>query len=226
MERIFHRLCAKIEQSMEKKFYIIMGRSGCGKGTQVDLFKKYLETKGVENVLHVTTGGGFRAFIQSDSHTAAIAREIQNSGGLQPEFLAVWNWTNTFIQMLKGDETVILDGAPRMPLELDALHRAIPFYGYESATVIYLDVSEAWAVDKLSSRGREDDKDHEAMMRKMKWFVDDVYPCIEAYEKNQAYTFIRVNGEQTIEQVHAELVEKLEAAEGKYEIQYQTEKRA
>jgi adenylate kinase family enzyme len=196
---------------MEKKFYIIMGRSGGGKGTQVELFKKYLEGKGVENVLHVTTGGGFRTFIQSDSHTAELARNIQNIGGLQPEFLAIWNWTNTFINTLKGKETVVLDGAPRMPLELEALRGAISFFGYTGATIIYLDVSEVWAIDKLTSRGREDDKDNEAMLRKMRWFNDDVYPCVETYEKDPTYKFIRVNGEQTVEQVHAELVRKLES---------------
>ena len=39
-------------------------------GTQVDLFKKYLEEKGAESVLHVTTGGGFRAFIEADNFAA------------------------------------------------------------------------------------------------------------------------------------------------------------
>lgn len=192
-----------------------MGRSGGGKGTQVELFKKYLEERNppAGGVLHVTTGGGFRAFIEADNFVAKKAREIQNIGGLQPEFLAIWNWTNTFINSLKGNETILLDGAPRMPMELDALRKAILFFGYKSATVIYLDVSEAWAIDKLSSRGREDDKDRDAMMRKMKWFTDDVYPCVETYKKDPSYTFIRVNGEQTIEQVHAELVSKLEAVQ-------------
>lgn len=190
-----------------------MGRSGGGKGTQVELFKKYLEEKGVENVLHITTGGGFRAFVQSDTHVAELAREVNDKGGLQPEFLAIWNWTNTFINSLKGEETIILDGAPRMPIELETLRTAIPFLGYNSATIILLDVSEDWAIDKLKSRGREDDKDMEAMMRKMKWYSEHVYPCVETYEKDPAYTFIRINGEQTVEQVHTELISKLEAVQ-------------
>lgn len=200
---------------MEKKFYIIMGRSGGGKGTQVELFKKYLEEKGYENVLHVTTGGGFRNFIQSEGHVADLAREVNDRGGLQPEFLAIWNWSNAFINSLKGNETVILDGAPRMPVELETLRTTIPFLSYNGATIIHLEVSEAWAIDKLTSRGRSDDKDMDAMMRKMKWFNDHVYPCIQTYEKDEAYSFISVNGEQTVEQVHAELVAKLEALEAK-----------
>lgn len=196
---------------MEKKLYIIIGRSGGGKGTQVDLFKAYLEGKGVEPVLHVTTGGGFRAFIESDTYVASLSRDVNEKGGLQPEFLAIWNWTNTFINTLKGGETVILDGAPRMPVELEALRTAIPFLGYGSATIIHLDVSEAWAVEKLTSRGRSDDKNVDIMQRKMTWFNDHVQPCIETYANDPAYIYIHVNGEQTIEQVHAELVSKYEA---------------
>ncbi|HCC06497.1 TPA: hypothetical protein DEP94_04065 [Candidatus Nomurabacteria bacterium] len=195
---------------MEKKIYIMLGRSGSGKGTQIDLFMKYLEGKGVENIVHSTTGGEFRAFIQSDSYTASIAREIVNQGGLPPEFIAIWAWTNNLIKTLKGNETLIIDGSPRRPVEMEALRGAIPYYGYGKATVIYLDVSEVWATDKLMSRGREDDKDLEAMKRKMKWFQDDVIPCVDLYEKDSSVSFIRVNGEQTVEQVHAELISKLE----------------
>jgi adenylate kinase family enzyme len=201
---------------MEKKMYIIMGRSGGGKGTQVDLFKKYLEGKGTEGVHHVTTGGGFRAFVQGDTFAAKQARLINDAGGLQPGFLAVWNWTNIFINELKEEETLILDGAPRKLMELELLKDAVPFFGFAHPTIIYLDVSKDWAIDKLTSRGRDDDKDVEAMERKMKWFDDDVYPCVEAYKNDPTYTFIHVNGEQTVEQVHQELVAKLEEAEKTY----------
>ncbi len=195
---------------MEKQMYIVIGRSGCGKGTQADLLKEYLEKKGIENVLHVTTGGGFRAFIETDSFVASKSREVESIGGLQPEFLAIWNWTNTFIKTLKGNDTVILDGAPRMLIEVSALKSAVPFLGYKKATVIYLDVGEKWAIDRLLSRGREDDKNIESVKRRLAWFIEHVYPCVEAFEKDEAYNFIRVNGEQTIEQVHAELISKLE----------------
>lgn len=194
---------------MEKKFYIIMGRSGCGKGTQAELLKKKLEERGAGAVLHVTTGVGFREFINGESYAAHISRELTNSGGLNPEFLAIWNWSNIFIKSLTGKETIILDGAPRKPVEVGALHSAVHFFGYEHPTIIYVDVSETWAMDKLASRGREDDKNLEEQEKKMAWFNEDVLPCVDMYMHDPLYVFVRVNGEQTVEEVHTEIMSKL-----------------
>jgi adenylate kinase family enzyme len=193
-----------------KRFYIIMGRSGCGKGTQAELLKKALEDKGVTDVVHVTTGAGFRAFIEGPSHAARISKDLTNSGGLNPEFLAIWNWSNIFITSLTGKETIILDGAPRKPIEVGALHSAVHFFGYEHPTIIYVDVSETWAMDKLASRGREDDMHKEEQEKKMAWFAADVLPCLDMYMRDPLYTFIHVNGEQTVEDVHGELMKKLD----------------
>lgn len=198
-------------QESPKKFYIIMGRSGCGKGTQADLLKKVLQERGAGKVLHVTTGGGFREFIEGSSYAAKVSKELTNSGGLNPEFLAVWNWSNIFINSLTGEETVILDGAPRRVVEVGALHSAIHFFGYDHATVIHVDVSETWAMDKLTSRGREDDKNRLEQEKKMQWFATDMLPCIDEYSRNPLYKFIRVNGEQTIDEVHEELLSKLDS---------------
>lgn len=187
-----------------------MGRSGCGKGTQADLLKKALEDRGAEKVLHVTTGGGFREFVQGDTHVAELARKVNQEGGLQPEFLAVWNWSNIFINTLKGGETIILDGAPRKPFEVHVLHSCIQFLGYGKPTVIYLNVSEGWAKERLLSRGREDDKDISDIDRRLSWFETEVLPSIEVYKNDPCYAFFHVNGEQTIEEVHAELIRKLD----------------
>ncbi len=194
---------------MEKEFYIIFGRSGSGKGTQAELLKKHLEEQGHANVLYVTTGGGFREFIAGSSYAAQISREITNKGGLNPSFLAIWNWSNIFIKHLSGSETVILDGAPRRVEEVAPLQNAAEFFGYNRTRVIYLDVSETWATDKLISRGREDDNESAEQHRKMKWFNEDMLPCIEFYKNNPACTYIHINGEQSIEEVHEEVVNKL-----------------
>ncbi len=199
----------KIE-GMQKKFFIIMGRSGSGKGTQAQLLKEILEKEGYENILHITTGGGFRKLSESGSLTAHISKELTLSGGLNPEFLAIWNWTNIFIDNLSGNETVILDGAPRRIDEISPLHSAIHFYGYEHPTIINIDVSETWAKEKLLARGREDDKGVDEVERKMKWYEEDVIPCLDHYAHNPLYKYLHINGEQTIEEVHKEILAKLE----------------
>lgn len=198
---------------MEKRFFIIIGRSGCGKGTQAKLLQDVLLKKGAEKVLHVTTGGGFRKFAENDSYSAKLSKEISLTGGLSPEFLAVWNWSNIFIENLIGGETIILDGAPRRLMEVEPLHSAIHFYGYHNhATVIYLDVSENFALARIAERNREDDNTVENAKRKMEWFEKDILPIIDNYSHDPRYTFIHIKGEQSVEDVHKDILEKLALA--------------
>ena len=212
---------------IEKSFIIMIGRSGCGKGTQSQLLVKYfedkyksLEAKDSTNITHVTTGEGFRKLISGDTYTANISKEITNTGGLNPEFLAIWNWGNIFINNIKENDSIILDGAPRKLIEVHVLSSALNFYNYKNPIVIYLDVSESWAKDRLLNRGREDDQNEEEVNRKMAWFENDVIPCINYYKEESAkentkesnsYKFLHINGEQTPEQISVDIVSKLES---------------
>ncbi len=192
-----------------KQFFIIIGRSGCGKGTQADLLRKYLEEKGTEKVLHITTGGGFREFIERDTYASHLSKEITNNGKLNPEFLAIWNWSNIFINTLTGSEAVILDGAPRKLIEVVALESAVTFFGYHKPTVIYIDVPESWALERIAERNREDDRNPVDAELKQRWFEENVLPVIEHYAHDPKYNYIHVNGKQLPDEVHKEIVEKL-----------------
>lgn len=194
---------------MSKRFFIIMGRSGSGKGTQAALLKEKLAQAGFTDIQHVTTGGGFRTFIESDNFTAKHLKKITNAGGIGPEFMAIWVWVNILIDKIRENTTMILDGAPRRLTEAEALHGVFPFYGYDYPTVIYLDTSDAWATDKLVSRHRADDENKEDRERKMSWFFTEVLPCVAFYKNNPLYTFVHINGEKSIEEVHAEIIKKV-----------------
>lgn len=193
---------------MDKQFYILLGRSGSGKGTQAALLKSLLEAKYGNPVMHITTGGGFRDFIAKDSYASQLARDVNAVGGLQPEFLAVWNWSNIFISTLQGNESVILDGAPRKPFEASILHSAITFFKYKNPVVIYLDVSESGSRDHLAKRGRDDDTESQVSSR-LGWFETDVLPALDVYYNDPRYKVVHINGNQTIEEVHKEIIDKL-----------------
>lgn len=205
-----------IDKKSEKKFFIFIGRSGCGKGTQSEMLISYLESKykAASNditVTYATTGAGFRQLISSDSYAARLSKEITNNGGLNPEFLAIWNWSNIFINNLSDNQTVVLDGAPRKMIEVEALHTAINFFKYTSPIVVYIDVSERWAKSRLLARGREDDKNEAEVSLKMSWFEKDVMPCVDYYKNTDIrYNFVHVNGEKSPQEVHDELIYKLE----------------
>lgn len=192
---------------MEKKFYILIGKSGSGKGTQAELLKEYLADHGYGDIKHLTTGGAIRDFLALDnSYSGHKIKELVDNGGLLPDFFAVWNWSNIFIKNIKANSTIILDGAPRMLDEAKLIDKATQFYDYDDVTVIYIDVSDRWARDKLLLRGREDDNDKAKMEAKMQWFADSVLEVIDWYKNvNIKRKFYHINGEQSIDKVQEDI---------------------
>ena len=195
---------------MHKETFIFIGASGSGKGTQVALLEEYLKMKGRETpIFHVQTGEHFREFIKADTYAAHIAREVQEKGGLQPSFLAMWIWSDLFVKNLTGQEHVILDGAPRTLSEAHHLDIALKFFKREQPTVIYLKVHREWSFKHLMARaekeGRTDDTEH-SINRRLDWFDHDVLPTVNHYRRDRDYDFVEVNGERSIEEVHREII--------------------
>jgi adenylate kinase len=194
----------------DPKTFVFIGRSGCGKGTQAALLEEYLKTTYPSQPLfYLEMGSHYRTFIQEKNHTAELAREIQLAGGLQPEFLSIWMWSTIFIQSLTGAESLILDGTPRRLREALVLDSAFKFYNRRMPTVLLVNVSEAWAKDRLRGRGRNEDSDEEKIAQKMKWYEAEVLPAVEFFRDSRTYDFLDINGEQPIALVHEEILRKL-----------------
>lgn len=199
-----------------KQTFIFIGRSGCGKGTQADLLIEYLKNRGdISNdhpLFYMETGDGFRKLVAGTSHTSRLAKTIMDDGDRQPDFLAVWMWSHCLLENLMGDENVILDGTPRSLLEAQILDTAIKFYKLENVKVVHLDVSRAWAKERLEERGRGDDKKLNGIEKRLDWYEKDVEPAIGYFVGNKDYAYLKINGEQTIEQVHADIVKAFEGS--------------
>lgn len=194
-----------------KKFYIIIGKSGSGKGTQAKLLQSHLSDNGYKSVRHITTGGALREFVDNNtSYSAKLMRDIMTQGKSLPDFVAIWNWYNIFIDLLDEEDSIILDGAPRKSNEAKLLDEAVAYYGYSDITVIYIDVTDVWAIDRLSERGRSDDSDMVKIKNKMEWFATDVLGVIDWYKNvNTNVKFVHVNGENSIEEVFSNIKNKI-----------------
>lgn len=194
---------------MSTKTFIFTGRSGVGKGTQVAFLKTYLEkTFSGERVLSFSSGDGLREFIKGDGYSEKRARSIYDSGGLFPEFLAIYNWSNYFVKNIQGDEHLILDGTPRKLQEAVMLDTAFEFYGKKTVYVIYMHGSREWSTKLLLGRGRSDDTP-ENIARRLDWFEQDVAATIDYYRNHTKHVFVEINAEQTREGVHKEIIAKL-----------------
>lgn len=189
--------------------FIFIGRSGCGKGTQVELLQKYLAEKFAgDEVFYLETGERFRAFIKEDSYSSKLSKAVYETGERQPSFLAIWMWSHLLVESFKGTEHLIIDGSPRAYGEALAMDTALKFYG-RKAFVVHLNVSREWSEERLLNRGRGDDLDASKVKKRLDWFEKDVTPAIEFFKSNPDYNFIDVNGEQLIEEVYAEMMGKL-----------------
>ncbi len=189
--------------------FLFMGRSGCGKGTQAKLLREFLEKKDKRPILYIYAGDKMRELVKAgNSLTAKLAKEIMLSGGKQPDFLAVWAWSRELTDNLQEDAHLILDGSPRTAFEAKILDEAFAFYKRENVFPILLDVSYEWSTERLRARGRFDDTD-ERIRNRLEYFGKYVQPAIDYYEKESKNKLVRVNGEQTIEEVHQEIMRKI-----------------
>lgn len=195
---------------MDLQTIIFIGRSGAGKGVQSGLLQKFLNEKTPNTpIIYFETGQYFRKYMQGGGYTWDRARDTIVKGERQPDFLAVWIWAGVFVDKVKGGEHLIFDGTPRSLWEAKMLHTALPFYQRVRPTVIHLQISREEAEKRLRSRARADDVDADAIARRFAWYEHDVVPAVDFYREDPAYHFLDINGEQSPEDVHLEIVAHL-----------------
>ena len=198
---------------MKKETFIFIGASGCGKGTQVELLKGELTKRDPGTpIFHLQTGQHFREFAKEQSYAARIAKEAQERGELLPGFLSMWLWSDIFIKNLTGNEHLVIDGSPRTVDEAEHLDVALKFFRRATPTVVFIKVSPEWSVTRMKERATKENRadDSEASIaRRLSWFEREVLPTVERYRRDRDYRFLEVNGEQTVNEVHQEVLGKV-----------------
>lgn len=187
---------------------LFYGISGAGKGTQAALLTKYLELEAPENhpVLYIETGEHFRGFIRGEGYTNKRTAEIMDAGELLPAFLPIYLWGSILVNEFDNTQHLLLDGLARRASESPILDSALTFYGRDDYHVFVLDISDEVAAERLRSRGREDDKSSDEVIRnKIEWYRHDVVPAIEEFER-MGRNVHHINGEQSIEAIHQEVL--------------------
>ncbi|MDE2037697.1 MAG: nucleoside monophosphate kinase [Patescibacteria group bacterium] len=193
--------------------YIFIGRAGSGKGTQGKLLVEALKKADPgRSDLYIETGAEFRKFMQGEQYTAKLSKRLVESGGLMPEFMPVYLWGKLLVEAYTGEQHIVFDGTPRKLLEAQVLDQMFPFYGLEMPWVIYLDVEHEESAKRLSLRaqkgGRKDDGP-EAIEKRRVAYERDVKPTVDWYRANPNVRFLDIDGERSIEEIHADIVKKV-----------------
>jgi adenylate kinase family enzyme len=129
-------------------------------------------------------------------------------GKLIPEFLPIWIWTDFLIKHFSGNEHLILDGLCRRVDEAPVLTSALKFYGFKRPCVIFLNISKEEAHKRMKIRKRGDDTD-EYIESRLAWFEKEVVPAMTYLKHNGYYEFIEINGDQSIEDVHKDILKRI-----------------
>ncbi len=134
-----------------------------------------------------------------------LTRDVMENGGLMPEFLPIWIWTDFLVKNFTGEEHLVLDGLSRRIDEAPILENALRFYRREHTFAVYLNVSREKAFAMLKGRGREDDTD-EYINNRLDWFENTVMPVVNHFKSRDGFQLLDVNGEQSIEKVHEDIL--------------------
>lgn len=195
---------------MRAQTIILFGRSGSGKGTQADLLLKFIKDHDpIRKTLYIETGQKVREFMEGGTYASRLTKDLVEDGKLLPEFLPISMWGHFLIENFTGEEHLVLDGLSRRPHEAPILDSALKFYRREYPTIVCINVSRERATDRLIGRGRSDDNPDD-IRRRVEWYDTNVIPAIEYFRNNGRYTVIDIEGDRPIEEVHKDIVTKID----------------
>lgn len=188
--------------------FIFFGIVGSGKGTQAKLLKEYLEKKSGLLCVATSTGDEYRKLVESGGYTGEIVRDTLTRGHLQPNFLTNALFTNILISALTPERHLIADGYPRTVNQSETFEQMMKFYGRSDVKVVFIELSEDEAVKRNLKRGRHDDT-AEGLRKRFEEYKQNVIPAMNYFKGREGYEIYKVNGEQSIEGVHKEIIEAL-----------------
>ena len=213
---------------------ILMGGPGAGKGTQSRRLEMTL------GLPQIASGDLFRANIDKKTELGMLAKSYIDAGSLVPDEVTI---SMVADRLAKPDcsKGAVLDGFPRTIAQAEALERMAEEMGTYISIVPCIDVSFDVLLERLSGRWtcraeghvfhqlfsppevegvcdidgsqlyqREDDT-VETQKRRIEIYVERTTPLLDYYDEKGL--LVRIDGEQSIDAVHEDLVKAIRNAE-------------
>jgi len=206
---------------------ILVGAQGSGKGTQA---ARLAQTLGIR---HIASGDLFRKAVEEQTELGLKAKAYLDRGDLVPDDITIAMILSR-IKQPDCAQGVLLDGFPRNLIQAEALDKGLEEMGRVLDCTVYLSVPREVLLRRLSSRyickahqhvynivtkppkvsgicdldGSElyqrPDDTGEAVQRRLEIFFRETILLLDYYSRQDK--LVEVNGNQSIEQVHQNLV--------------------
>lgn len=210
---------------------VLLGAPGSGKGTQAVMISKKF------GIPHVSTGDIFRANIKSQTPVGILAKGFIDKGHLVPDDVTLEIVENRLNEK-DCDNGYLLDGFPRTIAQAEAMKASLAEVGSFLTAVISLEVDYKTLLDRMTGRRvcsacgasfnlqlgkprvdgkcdkcggdlfiRDDDK-VETVAARLEVYRNQTEPLKAYYESSGL--LVKINGEQAVEKVFADILEALE----------------
>jgi adenylate kinase len=193
---------------MKPQAFVFFGIVGSGKGTQVRLLQDFLKQKGGLDSVYAGTGDGFRAIVSSGSYTGNLIKKAMARGELIADFLTDAVFANILISSLTAEKHLVADGYPRTLPQSEMFEEMMKFFKHDKVNVVYIEVGKEEAMKRNLLRGRNDDT-KEGIEKRFDEYVNNVIPAMNYFKGKSGYTIYTINGEQSVEQVHQDIIKAL-----------------
>ena len=185
---------------------VILGPPGAGKGTQA----KRISTEA--GIPHIATGDMLREAMENETEMGVRIKPIYDAGDLVPDDQMI-ELIRERLSLSDTAEGFILDGFPRTVAQAEALDRALEEIDRELTAVLFFQVPDELAVERLHVRalqeGRTDDTP-EIIRHRLEVFHRSTEPVVEYYRSRGI--LVGIHAERPIDAVFAEVQEVLETA--------------
>ena len=173
---------------------IFMGVAGAGKSVQGTLLAEKLGYK------WLSTGEYLRANVSGELKEQMLAGKL-----LSDE--QIIDILKGFFESIGQDNGVILDGFPRTLAQAKWLYELHQNHKINIRDVIYLDASLKVVTERLLDRGRPDDT-ADVLGKRFEEYEKLTYPVVD-WLKKQGLTVHTVNAEADVDEVQAEILNRL-----------------
>jgi adenylate kinase len=188
---------------------LLLGPQGSGKGTQAT---RIAADYGIP---HISTGEMFRAAIAAGTELGRRVEPILAAGELVPDELTV-----ELIRERLGHPDArrgfVLDGFPRNLAQAQALDRMLEGIGRDLDAVLYFDLPDEVAIERLLGRARAEGRTDDAPDVIERWLAiyhEQTEPLAEYYRARDR--LVPLHADRTVDEVYAQLQDALEQVEGR-----------